>query len=136
MRGIHFIGNTEARDILSGKADVIITDGFSGNIALKSLEGGVKTALCGFKEAIKGFSGKIGGLLLRKKLKKLKNTLDYSKKGGALFLGVVKPVIKAHGSSDRTAIKNAVLQAVDYANFDLADKITAALKENETVLSK
>lgn len=137
MPGINFIGNMEARDILSGNADVIITDGFSGNIALKSLEGAIKTVLYALKDAIYGsFFGKIGGLFLKKRLKKLKNQLDYSKKGGALFLGVNKPVIKAHGSSKKAAIKSAVLQAVDYAEFDLADKITAALNESGAVGAK
>lgn len=131
MKGINFIGNMEARDILSGEADVVITDGFSGNIALKSMEGAVKTVLYALKDAIYGsVSGKIGGLFLKKRLKKLKEKLDYSKKGGALFIGVNKPVIKAHGSSTKLAFKNAVLQAADYAEFDLADKITAALIEN------
>lgn len=131
MKGINFIGNMEAREILSGEADVVITDGFSGNIALKSMEGAVKTVLYGLKDAVYGsFSGKIGGLFLKKRLKKLKEKLDYSKKGGALFIGVNKPVIKAHGSSTKIAFKNAVLQAADYAEFDLADKITAALIEN------
>lgn len=129
MKGINFIGNTEARDILSGEADVVIADGFSGNIALKSMEGAVRAVLYGLKDAVKGsFSGKIGGLFLKKRLKKLKNKLDYSKKGGALFIGVGKPVIKAHGSAGKETFKNAVLQAVDYAEFDLADKITAALE--------
>lgn len=131
MKGINFIGNMEAREILSGTADVIVTDGFSGNIALKSLEGAVKTVLYALKDAIYGsFSGKIGGFFLKKRLKKLKEQLDYSKKGGALFIGVNKPVIKAHGSSKKDAFKNTILQAVDYAEFDLADKITAALAES------
>nr|MBO4517710.1 phosphate acyltransferase PlsX [Clostridia bacterium] len=94
MEGINFIGNMEARDILSGEADVVIADGFAGNIALKSMEGAVKTVLYGLKDAIKGsLFGKIGGLFLKKRLNKLKNKLDYSKKGGALFIGVNKPVI-------------------------------------------
>ena len=132
MKGINFIGNMEARDILSGEADVIVADGFSGNIALKSIEGGVKTVLLALKNAICGsLSGKIGGLFLKKRLNKLKNQLDYNKKGGALFLGVNKPVIKAHGSSTKIAFKNAILQAADYAEFDLADKITEALVVSE-----
>ncbi len=131
MKGINFIGNIEAREILSGTADVIVTDGFSGNVALKSLEGAIKTVLYALKDTIYGsLSGKIGGLFLRKRLKKLKEKLDYSKKGGALFIGVNKPVIKAHGSSTKEAFKNTILQAVDYAEFDLADKITAALAKN------
>ena len=137
MEGINFIGNMEARDILSGEADVVIADGFAGNIALKSMEGAVKTVLYGLKDAIKGsLFGKIGGLFLKKRLNKLKNKLDYSKKGGALFIGVHKPVIKAHGSASRETFKNAILQAVDYAEFDLADRITAALEESHAANAK
>ena len=132
MQGINFIGNMEARDILSGEADVVVADGFAGNVALKSMEGATKTVLCSVKNAVCcSLSGKIGGLFLKKRLKKLKNQLDYSKKGGALFIGVNKTVIKAHGSAGRETFKNTILQAVDYAEFNLADKISAALIENQ-----
>ena len=131
MKGINFIGNMEAREILSGDADVIVSDGFSGNIAIKSIEGAVKTMLLAIKDTVNGsLMGKIGGLFLKKRLKKLKEKLDYNKKGGALFIGVNKPVIKAHGSSKKDAFKSIILQSVSYAEFDLADKITAALEEN------
>jgi glycerol-3-phosphate acyltransferase PlsX len=83
------------------------------------------------KDTIYGsLKGKIGGLFLKKRLKKLKEKLDYNKKGGALFIGVNKPVIKAHGSSKKDAFKAIILQSVSYAEFDLADKITAALVES------
>ena len=128
---INFIGNMEARDILTGDADIVIADGFSGNIALKSMEGSVKMVLNALKDAVYGsLSGKIGGIFLKKRLKALKEKLDYNKKGGALFIGVNKPVIKAHGSSTRLSFKNAILQAVDYAGFDLADRITEALTKS------
>ena len=137
MKGINFIGNMEARDILSGDADVIVADGFAGNIALKSMEGAVKMVMNALKSAVYGsLSGKIGGLFLKKRLKKLKGQLDYNKKGGALFIGVNKPVIKAHGSSTKETFKNTVLQAVSYAEFDLADKITAALVESGVASAK
>lgn len=136
MEGINFIGNMEARDLLSGEADVIVADGFAGNVALKSMEGAIKTVLKLLKDTIMGsLGGKIGGLFLKKRMRKLKEQLDYSKKGGALFIGVTKPVIKAHGSSKKDAFKNAILQAVDYAEFDLADKITAALEKSAPALS-
>ena len=128
MKGINFVGNMEARDILSGDADVIVADGFAGNIAIKSIEGAVKTVVGALKNTVlSSFSGRIGGLFMKKRLKRLREQLDYAKKGGALFIGVNKPVIKAHGSSKRLAFKNAILQAVDYAEFDLADKITESL---------
>ena len=131
MKGINFIGNMEAREILSGDADVIVTDGFSGNIAIKGIEGAVRTVMYALKDVVLGsLSGKIGGLFMKKRLKKLKDQLDYSKKGGALFIGVNKPVIKAHGSSKKDDFKAIILQAVGYAEFDLADKITAALTES------
>ncbi len=124
MKGINFIGNIEARDILTGVADVIVTDGFSGNIALKSLEGAIVSLLKLIKGSIFGsFSGKLGGLFLRKSFNEIRNKMDYNKNGGALFLGVEKPVIKAHGSSERDAFKNAVLQAADYVEKGLSENL-------------
>ena len=132
MKSINFVGNTEARDLISGEYDVIVADGFSGNVALKSMEGALKGMLKLLKQSIYGsISGKIGGLFLKSNLKAIKDKLDYSKMGGALFLGVNKPVIKAHGSSDRESIKVSVLQAVDYACFNISDKITEKLQGEE-----
>lgn len=132
MKTIDFYGNTEGRDILSGEFDVVVTDGFSGNVALKSMEGAIGVIFSELKKSIySSLKGKIAGLLLKKDFKKLKSKLDYNNKGGALFLGVKKTVIKAHGSSDARAIKNAVLQAAEYATFDVADKISARLNEEE-----
>lgn len=127
---INFVGNMEARDLLTGKYDVIVTDGFAGNVAIKSMEGSIKTVLKMIKEGIhSSFTGKIGGLFLKKTIKKLVKKLDYSKMGGALFMGVNKPVIKAHGSSERDAFKATVLQAVDYANFNISDRIKEKLED-------
>ncbi len=136
-KGINFVGNMEGRDILSGDIDVVISDGFSGNIAIKSTEGAVKNMLKMIKSGIySSFMGKIGGLFLKKTFKKLKAKLDYNNYGGALFLGVNKAVIKAHGSSGRTAMKVAVLQAYEYANFDIAQKITEKLAMQEPIEEK
>lgn len=133
MKSINFVGNVEARDILSGNYDVVVADGFSGNVALKSMEGGVNSVLKSLKtEIYSSFRGKIGGLFLKKSFKKLKEKLDYNNKGGALFIGVNKAVIKAHGSSKRIAVKNAVLQAYDYSKLNLPEKIEEKLKE-ETI---
>ncbi len=127
---INFVGNMEARDLISGKYDVVVADGFSGNVALKSMEGAIKSVLKMIKAGIySSLSGKIGGLFLKGMFKDLAKKLDYSKMGGALFLGVNKPVIKAHGSSDRYAFKAAVLQAVDYAGFNISDKIKEKLED-------
>ena len=129
MKGINFIGNIEARDLISGEQDVVVCDGFSGNVALKSLEGGISCMLTALKDGIySSVSGKIGGLFLKKTFGDIKKKLDYNNKGGALFLGVNKPVIKAHGSSKRLAFKNAVLQAVEYSQFNISDRIVAKLE--------
>ncbi len=128
MKTINFVGNVEARDILSGEYDVIVTDGFSGNVALKSMEGAIGVVLKTLKDSIKGsFSSMIGATFMKKTFKKLKSKLDYNKKGGALFIGVTKPVVKAHGSSKREAFKNAVLQAVDYVDRDICALIKMQL---------
>ncbi len=130
MKSIKFAGNIEARDIITGEYDVVVTDGFSGNIALKSMEGSVKGILKLLKKTINSSAkNKLGGLLLKGSLTSLKDKLDYTKQGGALFVGVAKPVIKAHGSSDRNSFKNAVLQAVEFAGFNISEKIAENLEK-------
>ncbi len=130
-KGVNFIGNTEAREILSGNYDIIVTDGFSGNVALKSLECAVNIIFSELKQGIySSLKTKIGGALLKPAFKEIKKKLDYNEKGGALFLGVNKVVIKAHGSSERKAIKNAVLQAADYVERGVAEKIREKLAES------
>ena len=124
MKDINFIGNCEARDLLSGKYDVIVADGFSGNVAVKSMEGGILAVMKSMKEVLtSSFKNKMGALLLKKSLMEFKDKMDYNKTGGAFFIGVEKVVVKAHGSSDRVAIKAAVLQAVSYAKAELTEKI-------------
>ena len=126
--GINFVGNIEGRDILMGDVDVVVADGFAGNIAIKAIEGTVGAMMKMIKDGIHStLKGKIGGLFLKDTFKKLMKELDYNNKGGALFLGVNKTVIKAHGSSKRTAIKNAILQAVTYSNSAVADKVKEKL---------
>ncbi len=132
LKSVNFVGNCEARDILSGEYDVVVADGFSGNVALKSMEGAIGVVLKSIKQGVYGsLKGKIGGLFLKKTFSSLKNKLDYNNKGGALFLGVNKPVIKAHGSSKRLAIKNTVLQAVEYSTFNISEKISNKLSAEE-----
>lgn len=122
--GINFVGNMEARDILSGDYDVIVTDGFNGNIALKSMEGAIGCIFTELKKEIySSFSSKIGGMLLKKSFKKIKDKLDYNKRGGALLLGMQKTVVKAHGASKAEAFKNAVLQAYECSALDVSEKI-------------
>ena len=123
LKGINFVGNIEGRDILTGEYDVVVSDGFSGNVAIKAIEGAVSMLLKLLKNGInKSFKRKMGGLLLKDMFKEMKLKLDYNNHGGALFLGVNKAVIKAHGSSKRTAFKTAVLQAAHYATLILAIK--------------
>lgn len=109
---INFVGNVEARDILSGAADVVVTDGFSGNIALKTIEGTAQTMFTLLKETFMSSSKtKIAAALVKKDMRSLKNKLDYSEYGGAGLFGLAAPVIKAHGSSKRRAIVSAIKQA-------------------------
>ena len=124
MKTINFVGNIEGRDILTGDYDVVVTDGFAGNVALKTMEGTVNTIFSVLKSEIYStFKGKLGGLLLKKTFKKIKGRMDYNNKGGALFLGVGKTVIKAHGASKSLAIKNAVLQAVKYSESNVSERV-------------
>lgn len=109
---IHFIGNIEARELLNGVADVVVTDGFTGNAVLKSIEGTAKTVVEQLTSAIKGagLRGKIGGLLVKPTLKSALSGLDYKKAGGAVLFGTKAPVVKAHGSSDAKSIYYTVKQ--------------------------
>ena len=123
-----FVGNIEARDIMSGKYDVVVADGFSGNIALKSMEGSMKGLLGMLKaEMLSSFRGKLGALLLKKSFTKLKKVLDYNNYGGAVFLGVDKVVVKAHGSAKAETVKNAVLQAAAAVDAGTVDAIREQL---------
>lgn len=109
---LNFTGNIEARDILKGKADIVVCDGFTGNMILKTMEGTVAEVMNGLKEEIMSNTrSKIGGALIKPALKNFKSKFDYSEHGGAPLLGVKAPLIKAHGSSDARAIKNAIRQA-------------------------
>ena len=132
---INFVGNVEARDVPLGAVDVIVCDGFSGNVLLKSIEG---TAM--FMGSLvskmfkKNFISKLSAALVMKDIKNFKKLLDYREIGGTQFLGIKKPVIKAHGSSDRLAFRNAVRQAMEAAGNDIAadlEQSLAAVKEND-----
>lgn len=121
---INFGGNIEARDVLKGNADVIVTDGFSGNIFLKATEGGVKAMSTLLKEAfMKNIGTKIAYLFLRKSIKEMKGKMDYKNVGGAMLLGVNKIVIKAHGSSDAQSFLSALNLSRKLANDKIIEKI-------------
>ncbi|WP_300785624.1 phosphate acyltransferase PlsX [Streptococcus sp. 19428wC2_LYSM12] len=123
-KSIHFIGNIEARELLNGVADVVVTDGFTGNAVLKTIEGTAKSILSQLTSAIKngGLLAKIGGLLLKPTLKSALGALDYKKAGGAVLLGLKAPVIKAHGSSDAAAVYHTVRQIRTMLEADIVDK--------------
>ncbi len=123
---INFVGNVESREMPKGVCDAVITDGFTGNIALKLIEGTSMTLFKLIKQVMyKSLLNKLAALVLKKDLYKLKSLMDSSEVGGALLLGVSKPVIKAHGSSDAKAIKNAIRQAVNFAKNGVIDTISS-----------
>lgn len=129
----NFLGNVEARDIPETKADVLVCDGFTGNIVLKLTEGIAAYLLKGMKTSImSNTKGKIGGLLIKDNLKDFKKQFDYAEYGGAPFLGVKGGIIKAHGNSDAFAIKNAVRQSIRFIENDVLQKITENAKNMET----
>ncbi|MFC2950145.1 phosphate acyltransferase PlsX [Virgibacillus sediminis] len=126
---VNFTGNVEARDILSGVADVVVTDGFSGNVALKTIEGTALTMFSMLKETfMSSTKTKIAAGMVKKDLKGLQQKLDYSEYGGAGLFGLAAPVIKAHGSSDRRAVFNAIRQAGHMVEYKVADTIKTTME--------
>lgn len=108
---LNFIGNVEARDLLDGVADVVVTDGFTGNMVLKTIEGTAMSMFKMLKEALtSSMKSKLAAAVLKPDLKVLKSKLDYSEYGGAGLFGLKAPVVKAHGSSDGNAVFNAIRQ--------------------------
>lgn len=109
---VNFIGNVEARDLLNGAADVVVTDGFTGNAVLKSIEGTALNMMGLLKSSIlaEGFKGKMGALLLKDALRGMKSEMDYSKHGGAVLFGLKAPVIKTHGSTGPEAVRYTIRQ--------------------------
>ena len=135
-KSINFVGNVEARDILSGDYDVVVCDGFSGNVALKTIEG---TALCVMKmikDSIKNGSllQKIGGLLIKPAVRKLKSTMDVNEQAGGTVLGVDGIIVKAHGSSKQASICRCIEQAMLLISNNIVQKIKenlSGLEEND-----
>jgi len=128
----NFQGNVEARDIPSGYADVIVCDGFTGNVILKLTEGLATSIFRLLKEEfVKNIFRKIGALLLKSGLKDFKKRFDYTEYGGAPFLGVNGILIKAHGSSDGNAIKNAVRQAIKFVDNNVIEDIAKEITNLE-----
>ena len=126
--GLNFAGNAEGRDLLGGAADVVVTDGFTGNVALKVTEGTIKTLLEALREEITATSrGKLGGLLIRPAARRLRDRLDPDTYGGAYLLGLRGLAVIAHGNSSRRAITNAVRLAARGVEKDVVGRLTQNL---------
>ena len=127
---LNFAGNTEGRDLLAGAADVVVTDGFTGNVALKLLEGAIRTLLDSLREEIAATpTGKLGGLLIRPAARRLRKRLDPDTYGGAYLLGLRGLAVIAHGNSSRTAIANAVRLAARGVEHDVVGRLATRLPQ-------
>jgi len=132
---LNFIGNIEARDIPKGACDVIVCDGFVGNVILKLTEGLAWSIFKLVKSKFtSGIKATIGALFLSSKLKELKKEFDYSEYGGAPILGVKGPVVKMHGSSVANGVKNAILKAIPFAEQDVVSIVESTAVEIEEIL--
>ena len=127
---LNFVGNVDARAVPLGAVDVIVCDGFAGNVLLKTIEGtaAFMGSLMKHKIFKRNFFSKIGYLFCKPGVDEVMNMLDYRQIGGTAFLGIKKPVIKAHGSSDALAFRNAVRQAMDTAKSDISAELEEGLK--------
>jgi len=125
---LNFVGNVEARDALNSVCDVLVCDGFSGNVLLKSIEGTALYMAENLKKVFyKNGISKLAALLVKDGLKGFKKSLDYAEVGGTVFLGITKPVVKAHGSCNAQAICSAIRQAAILADADLSGKLSEML---------
>jgi phosphate acyltransferase len=128
---LNFAGNTEGRDLLTGAADVVVTDGFTGNVALKVTEGTIQSLLEGLREEITATAvGKLGGLLIRPAARRLRKRLDPDTYGGAYLLGLRGLAVIAHGNSSRRAITNAVSLAARGVEKDVVGRLAQNLGES------
>ena len=125
---LNFRGNAEGRDLLAKAADVVVTDGFTGNVALKTLEGTIRTVMEGLRDEITSSSGgKVGGLLIRPAVRRLRRRLDPDTYGGAYLLGLRGLAVIAHGNSSRVAIANAIRLAARGVEHDITGRLAARL---------
>jgi glycerol-3-phosphate acyltransferase PlsX len=133
--GLNFAGNCEGRDLLEGAADVVVADGFTGNVALKAVEGTIRTLLDSFRTEIAATPrGKLGGLLIRPAARRLRHRLDPDTYGGAYLLGLRGLAVIAHGNSSRTAIENAILLAARGVENDVVGRLAARLPRRAEVV--
>jgi glycerol-3-phosphate acyltransferase PlsX len=126
--GLRFVGNTESRGLLEGDCDVVVTDGFTGNVALKALEGTIRTILDALRRELESsVRGKVGGLLIRPAARHLRERLDPETYGGAYLLGLRGLVVIAHGSSSRIAVANAIRLAARGVEHDVVGRVEQRL---------
>jgi phosphate acyltransferase len=131
---LHFAGNVEARDLMRGTSDVVVTDGFTGNVALKLLEGTIAELLDALRSEITGTAlGKLGGLLIQPAAKRLRTRLDPETYGGAYLLGLRGLAVIAHGNSSKTAIANAIRLAARGAEHRVVERLSERLPERVSV---
>ena len=127
---INFVGNVESRDLLQGVADVVVCDGFTGNVALKSLEGTALALFSMLKEQLmSSFTSKLAAAVLKPKLMVLKDKMDYSEYGGAALFGLKAPVIKAHGSSNDRSIFSAIRQTREMVAKEVIPTISSVMEK-------
>lgn len=130
---INFIGNVESRNLLNGAADVVVTDGFTGNMVLKTIEGTAMNVFAMIKDVfMSSMKTKLAAALVKEDMRGLKGMLDYSEYGGAGLFGLKAPVIKAHGSSNSTAFFNAIRQTRTMIEFDVTGTIYNTLKKEQS----
>src|SRR5438132_3078420 len=128
--GLNFAGNVEGRDLLAGAADVVVTDGFTGNVTLKLLEGTIKNLLDTFREEVTATAtGKLGGLLIRPAARRLRERLDPETYGGAYLLGLRGLVVIAHGNSSRRAVANAIRLGARGVEHDVVARLASRLPD-------
>ncbi|MDR2074479.1 MAG: phosphate acyltransferase PlsX [Oscillospiraceae bacterium] len=127
---INFIGNIEARDLLFGAADVVVTDGFTGNVVLKLFEGAVSSLMGKIKSVFKkNFKTKLGAIMIKREFESMKKQLDYNECGAAPLLGSLRPVFKVHGNAGAKVFKNAVILADSYIKSDAGSIMAARCAE-------
>ena len=130
--GINFVGNVEARDVPMGAVDVLVADGFSGNVLLKTMEGTADMIMSNVKRMfLANLKTKISALLIKSQIGVLKKKMSTAEYGGAPLLGVAKPVIKTHGNSKAEAVKNAIRVAAQFASAGVIDQIAAAVRSGK-----
>lgn len=134
---LNFVGNVEARDVMQGACDVLVCDGFVGNVLLKAVEGTASTIFSQMKqEFTSSLINKVGAAILKPGLSRFKKRMDYAEYGGAPLLGLRSPIIKAHGSSNEKAIKNAIMSAARFVKQDVNGIIAQELNKNNTIESE